>query len=680
MKRKTLDINAPALKAFKQHGFAPKGTSGNNQVFGSCPFCGKADKFYVNVNTKQWDCKVCSKKGGFQIFLREIVEYCKSHFKLKPAINLAKERSLKLSMLRKFNVGYNPNTGCYILPIYNMTGEELQDVRIYKNKKFMSTSGCQVGLLGWEKVDKVKDVHSIWLCEGEWDGIAMNELLKGNDVTDELVLAVPGANTFKAEWNVLFKDMRVNVLYDNDEPGRDGAIKVYNNIQYVVKDFRFIHWSEKHEDGFDIRDLYKRNDLKPKKTLRGIRSLLRDLPQGIDLSITESEGKTSHVKYTGDGLPAETVYKNYRDWLYLPDSTPLDVIYGTIIANRFEGDPLWLFLVAPPGGSKTELLMTFSDCKNIVTTTSITPHSLISGANFGGSDPSLIPLLNNNVLIVKDFTTILNMPAMSRDEIFGIFRDAYDGKTEKRFGNGVFRSYRSKFGFIAGVTPAIEIYADEHAALGERFIRYKLPQSRGMKEDRELLRRAMRNVANEEKMRKALNDTAKEALNYDFKKLPSIPASITDKVIYLAQWTSLMRGTVNRDKYTKEVTHNPFSEKGTRLTKQFSKLMMGIGMFKRKLKVDETEYKVVRDIGVGTVPTRLESCARNIYRYGMDKAYSVHEISEMVRLPSMTVGRLTENLNMLGILQRDRLNRMKTEFRLTEDILEIIDGAGIYSK
>jgi len=102
----------------------------------------------------------------------------------------------------------------------------------------------------------------------------------------------------------------------------------------------------------------------------------------------------------------------------------------------------------------------------IATASSITPHALVSGANFsGGGDPSLIPQWNGQVVIFKDLTVLLNLNIVAREEIFSIFRDCYEGRTEKSFGNGVRRVYDSKFGIIAGVTPIIEIFAETHTAM-----------------------------------------------------------------------------------------------------------------------------------------------------------------------------------------------------------------------
>ncbi|GAG25901.1 unnamed protein product, partial [marine sediment metagenome] len=256
-------------------------------------------------------------------------------------------------------------------------------------------------------------------------------------------------------------------------------------------------------------------------------------------------------KYDGTGISAQKVRTEFKEWLQFPyeNTNVLDVMYGAIIANRLQGDPIWLFIVAPSGGMKTELLLSLYNSPGIYETTSLTPPALISGANFGaGGDPSLIPKLNKKVLIIKDFTTVLNLNAVALDEIFGILRDAYDGHITKHFGNAIIRSYDSKFGIIAGVTPAIEIYTEQHTALGERFLRYKIQTPTGSDYQNDILMRAIDNIGHEDDMRSSLANISKEVLNHEYDNIPEVPDDILKRIIALAQWTGLMRATVIRSK------------------------------------------------------------------------------------------------------------------------------------
>ena len=59
--------------------------------------------------------------------------------------------------------------------------------------------------------------------------------------------------------------------------------------------------------------------------------------------------------------PLEHTLATYGKWLHLPDQRTLLAILGTIAANRLEGDPVWLLVVGPPGGGKSEQLQGAAD-------------------------------------------------------------------------------------------------------------------------------------------------------------------------------------------------------------------------------------------------------------------------------------------------------------------------------
>ena len=58
------------LVPFKQLGYNPSKIAGN-QVIGDCPFCEGELKLYMNPVTKMWDCKTCSREGGYKTFVSE---------------------------------------------------------------------------------------------------------------------------------------------------------------------------------------------------------------------------------------------------------------------------------------------------------------------------------------------------------------------------------------------------------------------------------------------------------------------------------------------------------------------------------------------------------------------------------------------------------------------------------
>lgn len=658
----------PKLRSFAEHGVVFTRIVGD-QAEGTCSFCDRQRKFYAHVTKKAWDCKVCLRNGGLNSFLAETSKQNQKTFQGKSMIDLIQNRKLKVSTFRKWQVGWN-GIG-YTIPAG--VGGVVTDLRRYLlGKGSKNTSGSKAGLMG---VDAKSS--EIWLCEGEWDGMALYEAFSLGGRVAPSIYAVEGAGSFPQSATGLFQNKTVNLVFDNDHAGEQGMLRASRLLEGIASSVKFVHWPSKLPTGFDIRDLYLQEK---EKTIEKLRLLLHDKPATGSQGDTEGLGESKTASdLTGHGLKFNLINKQYKQWLHMPKSEVLAVLFGAVLANRLDGDPLWLFFVGPPGSAKTELLMSLSEAPLIITTTSLTPHALVSGANFlGGGDPSLIPKLNGKVLVIKDFTTILNMNSFQRDEIFGILRDAYDGQTEKWFGNGVHRKYFSRFGILAGVTNVIEAYSHSSSVLGERFLKYKIRLSGRIDIGRDEITRALQNIARESKMRLALQETSKKALERNITKLPTISKEMAGKFLKLAQWVAALRGVVSREKYTGEILFKPSSEIGTRLAKQLAKLAIGVALVKHKDYIDQETYDIVCRVGQDTAPDRVEEVVRQLYLKSRNSFATTSQIAEWTRFPTATCTRLLQDLDLLHIVQKEEGAR--GYWQLSRGILRLMDPLNLYKR
>jgi hypothetical protein len=685
----------PNLKIFRQFGFISQGTSGPTQVVGHCPFCASDKHFYVNPERKTWDCKSCHREGGYQKFLKQIADFAHENFRGRPAVSLSANRGLQIGTFKKAGIGYLPELDAYTIPEWDSERKSIWNLRIYKKKKLHNCVGSTAGIYGWEDIQS--DHEIVWICEGEWDRYAMQEILLSLQLENHIAVSIPGANIFKAEWTPFFQGKIVYAALDNDfdkyddngtlvkGAGKIGSKKLFKILKSQVKELKFVNWPETKPDKFDVRDLYNENENNAKITFRQLSNLLRSKPKGLDEEeLADSDPETQVVKYKGKGCTAEEVYAVYRKWLFLPRVDGIDAVFGTLLANRLPGDPVWLFLVGASGSGKTDIIMSVDGSPGITAISSLTPKTLISGSvATGGGDASLIPKLNGRVLCIKDFTTILEMNSAIRDDIFGQLRDAYDGECAKPFGTGGFKVYKSKFGIIAGTTRAIEIYTEGQTALGERFLKCNLPNVDAVL----LMERAMNNILHHDKslMRKELKDIANRALDHDYGHEVELSSGYCEKLICLAQYISTMRGTVMRDKYTKEITHRPFIELGTRVVTQLSKLSIGICLFTGKQEMDAQAYRLVKTIARSSAPSRLEMIVRRIWKKIKVEPFTDADICAINNLPSITSKRLAENMHQLGIVEcvhgrnKDKSLFGVSTWRLTEKVIDWIERSGIYN-
>lgn len=680
-----------AVKPFVDHHVIVK--KGNErQVQGDCPFCGKEGHFYINPENKLWDCKVCGARGNLGQFLykmhRQYMEYLEdpSHDHLYS--KLSADRRLPVSAFKSWHVGYDPIKDCYTIPVFDGT-ESLCDIKKYWiGKKTLSTPGTFSGLFNRLHMVNAKTVY---LCEGEWDGMAMDWLLKINKIKDACAVAVSGALTFKNGWIPFFQGKDVCCMYDHDGAGEKGQLTVRDKLTGTAASLKYIQWPDNFPTGFDVRDWIKYGIRvkKPRACYQNLIQMLSKDPKLPDIKDPEHP-TTDEVKKEQERLPLnpnmtnEELYGVYRKWLYMPDTMVLDLMFGTIFANRLEGDPVWLFFVAPPAGSKSELLMSLSWTEECYPLTSLTPHSLVSGTQWGpGKDPSLLPQLDRKVLVLKDFTTILSMNYAARDEIFGILRDIYDGRTEKSFGNGLKREYKVKFGILAGVTPVIETFSTMNQSLGERFLRYRLPLDTKDSEEQKILR-AIKNVNNELKMRAELCQAAASIIsrkNPDDEAMPHFTDKYLPRVVALAQLAAWLRGVVDRDKFTQQVLYKPSSEVGTRMAKQLVKLAMGVGIFRGNRLLDSYEYDCIKHVAVDSCPQRVVMILSAIYQANKQDNLAMLKTKEIVDrtfLPQATVLRMMEDLNLLQLVQRVEVNG-NYHWKLSKELIKLADRSKAFS-
>ncbi len=669
------------LKGFAVHGVRFTKQSGDQRI-GDCPFSGKKEKFYVNANNGLWDSKTAGLAGNFQWFLEKIAkqneEQLSGDEKAQRALAIA--RGLPRSAFEGWGIGWNGQF--YTIPIRNGRGV-IVDLRRYRpGGKAQSTPGASTGLIGAERLAESRRGEQVFVCEGEWDAIALQFLLNKLGVGGVCV-GVPGANTFKKEWIPLFDGKPVQTLYDNDEAGESGELIAKQRLTGVAKELSYIQWPVGTPDGFDVRD-WVRHGIVVKKVPRGcwtnLQKLFIDTPRRLrKVKVETPEEAKKKGKKALPPVAWPELSATFRKWLHLKSDDPLAVVFGTAMANRLDGDPLWLFLVGPPGSLKSELCLAMSAAELCYPLSSLTPHALVSGSSFqNGEDPSLLPKLDGKVLVIKDFTTVLGMHPTTRDEIFSQLRDAYDGEHQKQFGNGIIRRYKSHFGIVAGVTPAIDQFSSL-AGLGERFLKYRLEKNLRHEDEEARIRRAIKNVSHEVGMRDELQEVSARFLAREA-KLPAVDPVIESRIVRLAMLTARLRGIVARDKYNAQLQTSKASyEVGTRVGKQLTKLAFGVAMFYGAKVVDERAFNIVAQVALSSAPDKVEEVVRTLYENTEPgEALKTKEVAEKAeKLTQSTVFRCLQDLYMLGLVEQLGIG-LRYQWSLPLRIRELIDKSRIY--
>lgn len=674
------------LKPFRQHGIIFRGTSGQ-QAYGDCPFTGKQGKFYVNTRNQLWDSKTANLSGNLQKFLEEICVQNTKDITSEQMNRLAVNRGLPLSAFQNFEIGHSGSG--YTFPNRDHQGN-LVDLRMFKlGQKVMGTAGRPAFLFNLPEMINAPLTSPVYLCEGEWDTMAMVWLLKKLSVA-AVAVGVPGATTFKREWADYFRNRDVIVCYDNDEAGEAGELIVQERLRGCAKSLQYLHWPAGLDSGFDVRDLVVKEAIKaklPRRTFEVLNGYLKPSPRKQVTTLVEEIKGVKNVELDR-GMTFEHVVSCYKKWLYLPNADVVAVAFATILSTEEKGDPIWMLLTASPGGCKSEIIQSFKKCSNVYNLSSLTPHALISGASFAnGEDASVIPQIHGKCLCIKDFTVLINSKENDRDMVFATLRDAYDGHTSKRFGNNVHREYDSHFSILAGVTPLIYNFSAQHMSLGERFNKYFMGESIEHQYQDEIIDRAMSNVGKEVDMREEISSTVANYMEITLErvrkpghKMPDIPPEIWERIKGLTKYASNLRGTVTRHWRNNDVvTGKPFTEIGTRNAKNIVKLIRWLAVARGHAVVTEDDYRIVRKMALDTVDQRAEELVRKLFiaTPTLDDVISTKQLAILTGYNTATLSNVLNDLTLLGMIKRAG-DLKKHEWTVSKPMRDTIKAAGIY--
>jgi hypothetical protein len=683
-------IDSAVLKPFRAHGVVFTGQAGN-QAYGTCPFTGKQDKFYVNVENGLWDSKTAGYSGNLADFLKRIQDVYRKQLTPQLLQALAAERGIPIDAFKPWDFGYDGMR--YTLAVKDLNGT-ITDIRTFQlGKSFMSTAGCKVGLLGAEHLGK-RSSEPVYLCEGEWDCITDCWALQKAGQSG-IAVGVPGANTLKPTWASWLANRTVHTLYDHDDAGREAEVMAQKKLGTSVAKLTFVHWPEELPHGFDTRDWLRYGAIRKKDPAGSLEKLHGLFRPETRLATRELNAKRTTMvigrKKTKKALlnvpSIADVHAAFQRWLLLNNTDTVDVILAIVLSERLKGDPVWMFVVGSAGSAKTAMLTAVQDFERIHSTSSITPHTLVSGASGpGGADPSLIPRIDNKVLVIKDFTVILGMHDMDKEEIFDILRDAFDGTCAKEFGNGIIRRYTSHFTVLAAVTPKIYAFSSSHAALGERFLKWTTGDNLNHDNECAIIGRAIDNSQHSEVMNDEIRKVTTAFLEDRWERAvdPVISPEMRTRIISLARFAARLRGSVSREAYNQDIlTSRPTAELGTRLGIQFAKFARALAMVYAHTEVGEAEYRILRKIALDTVEQRIEDYVRWVYRASKknNNAWiTSKDLAEQAHYPLATVTRVMADLYELRVMQKRAGGPLnKYAWALSPYILECIEGAKLYA-
>ncbi|MEK6683809.1 MAG: hypothetical protein AABY46_04035 [Nitrospirota bacterium] len=337
------------------------------------------------------------------------------------------------------------------------------------------------------------------------------------------------------------------------------------------------------------------------------------------------------------------VEKVHRKYLYLDhDPDLLRIVMATVIANRFPGVSVWITLVGPSGSGKTAVVKGLMGAGGCFFTSAVTPASFASGST--GS--SFLDDADGKVWVMTDFSTLSKMPNEAKSQVFGIMRDVYDGRYERRTGRSPLPiTWEGKIGFI-GCTTALAAHEDisEGQELGERMLIIRMKKSN---ESVDAIASAAFDSDDTGDMKADLEAVTGRFL--DGFKLPKVelPSFVKSETLKLSKFIASARSGVKRDRYTKEVTFpaEEMREAPNRVIKQMRMMTMGLLAIGTE---EDAIKRILTRIAMDCIPADRLRTIRAI----ADGLVLTSKLALAVSVSQAVALRTVEDLQLLGLVSK----------------------------
>lgn len=293
------------LKPYTFHGVRCD-PIGEEEARADCPFCGKAGHLFIALQSRKhpdgrvsepgmYLCQRCGESGNLCTFLRRLWEVSREATTDTDYRSLSKDRGISPEVLRDAGgMAISILTKEWLFPVFNLE-QGFSNLCVYrklpdsKKPRLMGTPSRKRTLIGMHRL-KVSgysldnpDDRTVLLVEGQWDWLAMEEIL---DVVgkreDYHLLGLPGATSFSSGFMPYLCNRHVVLILDNDHDRDIGNGRTINPARQGVERFlsicdssrippasrQVLVWPSGYPDGYDIRDLLVHGVTPPKPARR----------------------------------------------------------------------------------------------------------------------------------------------------------------------------------------------------------------------------------------------------------------------------------------------------------------------------------------------------------------------------------------------------------------------------
>jgi len=349
------------------------------------------------------------------------------------------------------------------------------------------------------------------------------------------------------------------------------------------------------------------------------------------------------------------VYKVFKKWLFMTDTSVLDMILATYLSNQKVGTPVWLIIVAQSGDTKSELIRTLIGLPNIIFIDNMTVNSFVSGHEKGEDLFSQI-VEKSVVIIIPDVAVLSSKTPNQKNEIWAQFRNLYDGFLSKRTGMKSKHSEDFHVTLIGGATPDFRSQYIINNHLGSRELLFSPIERSGYLNNK--LNKAMENDNYEEQMRKELREILHtflkniklKTININENENKELNDFLNEQVNRLRN----LRATASIDYYSGTIKGEINIETPTRAKKQLKRIIEALLSLDENYDIEKAK-NIVKRI-VESSGNQLRMSIMNEFEKHPNIPYSISKLSEILRANKKSI---TIQLNFLW--QLEWLNKFEIE-------------------
>ena len=399
------------------------------------------------------------------------------------------------------------------------------------------------------------------------------------------------------------------------------------------------------------------------------------------------EEKTPEIKTIAE------LQNEFEKVFLMRDKGVVPLLCATVIANQMDIDPIWLLLISPSSGGKTELIESFEQVKlrkgdpMVFPISDLTVNTFASGQRRDGVETSLLHKMKNGAIMTfKDFTSMISKNDDAQKAIMAQLREIYDQNYVKRTGTGEDIVWQGKVGAIAGCTPIIYEANEQFSVMGDRFIMYNMIQPDRMEVLHHVVNGMKDKTENFKDKKKHLKKCMKSYLEYCIEEVDNTPLDLsaeTEKdLLEVVNFVTMVASGVVVDKHKGTITYVPGHTMPMRMAKQIlglakafvlmNKLTPGLSMDTPAMdgRLTPEQVKILYKVAFDTIPDKRRMALKVLATFTL--GVSTAGLATKIGYQTPVVAGWLAQLNALGICERDKVSGRTDSWLLRDQFRNIM--------